>query len=293
MNKTFKKLIMSYSSDILFREKGKMKKLEEFLNKVICGDVLEILREIPSNSVDLGITSPPYNKKEKYGGWLVSKVIYKGWADKMPEEEYQFWQIEVLNELYRVIKDGGSFFYNHKVRYENGKMIHPIEWLIKTKWNIWQEIIWNRKIAGNIRGWRFWQVDERIYWLVKGKPKELKPQHAKLTSIWEIRPEVGHKEHPAVFPIELPTRIIYSILGEEKGIIIDPFCGSGTTLVAAKILDKDYIGIDISEEYVNYAIKRLSQADTEKQRVLRELSIHKVQITFKERKLRGFWDNRE
>jgi len=284
---------MSYSSDILFREKGKMKKLEEFLNKVICGDVLEILREIPSNSVDLGITSPPYNKKEKYGGWLVSKVIYKGWADKMPEEEYQFWQIEVLNELYRVIKDGGSFFYNHKVRYENGKMIHPIEWLIKTKWNIWQEIIWNRKIAGNIRGWRFWQVDERIYWLVKGKPKELKPQHAKLTSIWEIRPEVGHKEHPAVFPIELPTRIIYSILGEEKGIIIDPFCGSGTTLVAAKILDKDYIGIDISEEYVNYAIKRLSQADTEKQRVLRELSIHKVQITFKERKLRGFWDNRE
>jgi site-specific DNA-methyltransferase (adenine-specific) len=270
-----------------------MKKLEDFLNKVICGDVLEVLKEIPSNSIDLGITSPPYNKKEKYGGWLVSKVIYKGWIDKMPEEEYQSWQIEVLNELYRVIKDEGSFFYNHKVRYENGKMIHPIEWLSKTKWNIWQEIIWNRKISGNIRGWRFWQVDERIYWLVKGKPKELKPQHAKLTSVWEIRPEVGHKEHPAVFPIELPSRIIYSILGEEKGTIIDPFCGSGTTLVAAKILNKDYIGIDISEEYVNYAIERLSKADEEKQRVLRELSIHKVQLTFKERKLSGFWNNRK
>ena len=270
-----------------------MKKLEDFLNKVICGDVLEVLKEIPSNSIDLGITSPPYNKKEKYGGWLVSKVIYKGWTDKMPEKDYQSWQIEVLNELYRVIKDGGSFFYNHKVRYENGKMIHPIEWLSKTKWNIWQEIIWNRKISGNIRGWRFWQVDERIYWLVKGKPKELKPQHAKLTSVWEIRPEVGHKEHPAVFPIELPSRIIYSILGEEKGTIIDPFCGSGTTLVAAKILNKDYIGIDISEEYVNYAIKRLSKADEEKQRVLKELSIHKVQLTFKERKLRGFWNNRK
>jgi|GEM_PF-6254011 len=76
---------------------------------------------------------------------------------------------------------------NHKVRYENGKMLHPIEIISKTKWDIWQEIIWNRKIAGNIRGWRFWQVDERIYWLVKGKPKELKPQHAKLTSVWEIR----------------------------------------------------------------------------------------------------------
>ena len=45
-----------------------MKRLEDFLNKIICGDVLEILREIPSSSVDLGITSPPYNKKEKYCG---------------------------------------------------------------------------------------------------------------------------------------------------------------------------------------------------------------------------------
>ena len=81
----------------------------------------------------------------------------------------------------------GWWIKNHKVRYEDGKMIHPLQWLIKTKWNIWQEIIWNRKIAGNIRGWRFWQVEERIYWLVKGKPKELKPKHAKLTSIWEIR----------------------------------------------------------------------------------------------------------
>ena len=69
----------------------------------------------------------------------------------MPEEEYQSWQVEVLNELYRVIKEGGSFFYNHKVRYEDGKMIHPLQWLIKTNWNIWKEIIWNRKIAGNIR----------------------------------------------------------------------------------------------------------------------------------------------
>lgn len=129
----------------------------------------------------MGITSPPYNKKEKHGGWL-------GYRDVMPEEEYQSWQVEVLNELYRVIKEGGSFFYNHKVRYEDGKMIHPLQWLIKTKWNIWHGIIWNRKIAGNIRGWRFWQVEERIYWLVKGKPKELKPKHAKLTSIWESIP---------------------------------------------------------------------------------------------------------
>ncbi len=269
-----------------------MHSIEEFLNRVICGDVLEVLRDMPSGSIDLGITSPPYNKKEKHGGWLVPKVIYKTYKDAMKEEDYQRWQIDVLDELYRMIKEGGSFFYNHKVRYEKGKMIHPLEWLTKTKWNIWQEIIWNRKIAGNIRGWRFWQVEERIYWLVKGKPAELKPQHAKLTSIWDIRPEQGHKSHPAVFPIELPTRIIHSILEDRYGVVIDPFCGTGTTLVSAKLLGKAYIGIDISEEYVAYAIKRLESADKEKHKVLYELSLHGVSLTFEDRKKKGLWDKR-
>ena len=267
--------------------------LERFINRVFCDDALNILRQLPENCIDLGITSPPYNKKEKYGGWLVDKVIYKGYRYVMPQEEYVQWQVEVLNELYRITKDGGSFFYNHKVRYENGKMLHPIEIISKTKWNIWQEIIWNRKIAGNIRGWRFWQVDERIYWLVKGKPKELKPQHAKLTSVWEIRPESGHKNHPAVFPIELPARIIYSILDEEPGIVIDPFCGTGTTLVAAKLLGKSYIGIDISQEYVNYTLKRLENANNEKDRVLKERLLHTVELSFKERKQAGLWDKKK
>ncbi|MEZ0362036.1 MAG: DNA methyltransferase [Hydrogenobacter sp.] len=172
-----------------------MKDIKEFLNKVICGDVLKVLKEIPADSIDLGITSPPYNKKEKHGGWLVPTM----------------------------------------------------EWLTKTKWNIWQEIIWNRKIAGNIRGWRFWQVEERIYWLVKGKPK--------LTSIWEMR----------------------------------PFCGTGTTFVSAKLLGKHYIGIDISPDYTAYAEKRLMEAEKEKYRVLKEISLHTTELTFEERKKRGMW----
>jgi len=57
----------------------------------------------------------------------------------MKEIEYQNWQIQVLNELYRTTKLGGSFFYNHRVRYENGGIIHPLEWLTKTKWKIRQK----------------------------------------------------------------------------------------------------------------------------------------------------------
>ena len=266
--------------------------IENFIDKVICGDALEVLKQIPDNTVDLGITSPPYNKRENKKGWLVDRVIYEGATDNLPEEEYQKIQIEVLNELYRIIKPGGSFFYNHKIRWERGIMLHPMDWLRKTKWIIRQEIIWDRMIAANIRGWRFWQVDERIYWLYKpiGKNiigEELKSKHALLTSIWRFPPEKDNP-HPAPFPIELPARIIYSIMDDKRGgIIIDPYCGSGTTLVAAKILGHHFIGIDISREYVEYSIGRLENYKNEIPRVERELSKHVVRKTFKERKERG------
>jgi len=265
--------------------------IENYLDCLICGDSLEMLKQMPDNFVDLGITSPPYNKKEKHKGWLVDKVIYKGVSDNLPEDEYQRIQIEVLNELYRIIKPGGSFFYNHKIRWESGVMMHPMDWLRKTKWIIRQEIIWDRMIAANIRGWRFWQVDERIYWLYKPKDKnivgeELQSKHALLTSIWRIRPE-NRNFHPAPFPIELPTRIISSILDDKKGIVIDPYCGSGTTLVAAKILGHKYIGIDISEEYIEIAKSRLQNFKDEKKRVFQEMELHKVEKTFKERKRDG------
>ena len=102
------------------------------LNSIINGDTLEELKKLPSDFIDIGVTSPPYNKGEKQKGWLVKNVEYDIASDKKDENLYQNEQIQVLNELYRVIKPGGSFFYNHKLRWERGKMIHPMEWLLKT-----------------------------------------------------------------------------------------------------------------------------------------------------------------
>jgi len=233
----------------------------ECINKIVLGDALTVLKTLPNEIVDVGVTSPPYNKGENKKGWLVKNVKYSEATDKLPEKEYQKNQIDVLNEIFRITKPGGSFFYNHKIRWERGILLHPIDWLRKTKWVIRQEIIWDRMIAANIRGWRFWQVEERIYWLYKPKGRnligeELKPKHALLSSIWRFPPE-RENPHPAPFPIELPTRVIFSIMDERKGVVIDPYCGSGTTLVAAKILGHDFIGIEISKEYIKYAEKRL------------------------------------
>ena len=115
------------------------------LNELINGDTLQILKNIDSDYFDLTITSPPYNKR-KNSGDIIKKVEYDSYNDNQNEEEYQKNQIEVLNEVYRVTKPGGSFFYNHKCRWENGEMIHPITWLSKSDWIIKQEIIWNRKL---------------------------------------------------------------------------------------------------------------------------------------------------
>ena len=265
-----------------------MREISYFLNKIINGDTLETLKKIPSEVVDLGLTSPPYNKQEKNKGWLVKEVKYKKYKDNLNENNYQKNQIEVLNELFRIIKEGGSFFYNHKLRWDRGNLIHPYEWLKKTNWCIRQEIIWNRQIAGNIRGWRFWQIEERIYWLYKPIKnnkigKELKSKHALLTSVWNIRPEINNP-HPAPFPVEIPTRIIHSILDNDKAIVIDPYIGSGTTAVTCKYLNKNFIGIDNCKEYINFANNRIKNFLSEKEKILQELNLHKVEKTFKERK---------
>lgn len=94
--------------------------------------------------------------------------------------------------------------------------------------------------------------------------------------------------HPAPFPIELPVRCIYSVLDEQKEkLVIDPYCGSGTTLVAAKILGHSYIGIDISKDYCEFSKKRLLNFMSEIHKVNSEISKRTINKTFKERKEKG------
>ena len=252
------------------------------LNTIINGEVLETLKTFDVNFIDLSVTSPPYNKKITKSGKnsIMKPIKYDSIGDNLPEEEYQNQQVNILNEVFRVTKPGGSFFYNHKVRHLKGQTTFPLEWIIKSKWHIRQEIIWDRSAPVEVGGYRFYQIDERIYWLYKPVNnniigQKLLSKHARCSSVWRFAPD-RKNEHPAPFPLELPLRCILSILDENEGIVLDPYMGSGTTAVAAKLLNKNYIGIDISKNYIQKANQRIADFETERYKLEKEMEIHKV-----------------
>jgi len=226
------------------------------------GDCLDVLLQLAKGSVECVVTSPPYNLYDKGWGvgnnvaqkdrYIAGKHDAQWYEDTMPEHEYQAWQRKVLEECLRVCR--GSVFYNHKVRYaiaRGGRVFHPMEWLHGL--SLWTEIVWDRGGGTTGKSRRHTVSDERIYQL--GRPVTFHPLG--LTTVWRIPPEKGSK-HPCAFPEELVNRCVTSSTDEDM-TVLDPFLGSGTTLVAAKRLGRQGIGIERREDYCEMAVKRLRQ----------------------------------
>ena len=236
-----------------------MKLIEEFVNKIICGDCLEVMKEIPDNSIDCVVTSPPYNKhsaNRKCGrtdSWQRANVDYGNFKDDMPEEEYQEWQRSVLRECLRVLKNDGSIFYNHKPRIINHKVLFPHEWL--NGFIVRQMIIWNRLNSPVLEPIRFMPIVEYIFWITKErKTPKFNKEAFHYKEIWEISPRTD--DHPATFPEELVRRCVNAVT-DKTDIVLDPFIGSGTTAVVCKKLNRKFIGIEINPEYCKMAQKRI------------------------------------
>jgi len=235
------------------------------LDKIYKMDVLEGLKAMDDNSVDCGTTSPPYNKrglmkgkKQKGGDWN-GYITYESFDDNMQEDEYQQWQIDVLNEIKRVIKPTGSFFYNHKNRRYNKTEYSPYDWVSKCNMNLYQTIIWDRKADVNNSKHFFQPVYELVYWLTKDNKKAptfYKKALEEQQSIWRISPK-ANIPHPAPFPEELVEHCILATT-KEGDVVLDPFMGIGTTGVVAKRLGRHYIGFDISDEYIKLATENVA-----------------------------------
>lgn len=225
--------------------------------RLIQGDCLEVMKNMATNSVDITVTSPPYNLNKKASGGGSSKMGYAGWyADDMPEEEYQEWQRKVIIELLRVTK--GSVFYNHRVRYAwhsrnkyrvPSKIYHPMQWL--SDFPIWCEIIWDRRGTTGHANRRCRMSDERIYQI--GKPDKFTDMG--YTTVWQI-PPTRNDGHVCSFPNELVKRCV--LMGTDKGDkVFDPFMGSGTTGIVCRETGRDFIGVELDHSYFEMAKSRI------------------------------------
>lgn len=238
-----------------------MKNISKFINQIICGDAIEVMKKIPGGSVDLVVTSPPYNlknssgngMKDGRGGKWANAALQKGYSnydDCMPHEEYVAWQGDCLNEMMRLIPEDGAIFYNHKWRVQRGLLQDRQD--IVSRFPVRQIIIWKRAGGLNFNAGYFLPTYEVIYLIAKPKFK-LKPKANAYGDVWEI-PQEMKNNHPAPFPVGLIDRIVSST---KARVILDPFIGSGTTAISAINFKRNFIGIDRSAEYCELAKKRI------------------------------------
>ena len=214
---------------------------------IYCGDCLEVMPMI--DLVDLVITSPPYNLGN---GHHTGGIKINPYEDNLTEEEYQRFQLAVLDQVDAILANDGNVFYNHKTRIKDGGLIHPLEWLRKSTLTLKQELIWIQG-SQNFDPCRFFPMTERIYWLAKEKTCTV--NNRKYKDYFQWNPVGINGKHDRQFPIEMPKTWM-DVLPQAE-IIFDPFLGSGTTLVACKELKRNGIGIEINDKYCEIAKKRL------------------------------------
>lgn len=244
---------------------------QEYLNRIHHGDS-RTLDFIPDNSVHLMVTSPPYNVGKEYD-------------ENLSLDEYLELIHVVMGEVYRILIPGGRACVN--VANVGRKPYIPLNNLITRimldlDFLMRGEIIWDKGAsAGGSCAWGSWRSasnpvlrDVHEYIMVFSKQSFSRQDHKKearentitrdefleyTKSIWTFNSESAKRvRHPAPFPVELPYRLI-QLYSFENDIIIDPFCGSGTTCVAALKTNRNFIGIDNNLEYVQLAQERIAK----------------------------------
>ncbi len=267
----------------------------EIITDLHIGDAKQVLKDIPSDSVDLIFTSPPYadQRKSTYGG--------------IHPDEYVNWFLPITGQLLRVLKPTGTFVLNIKEKVVNGERSTYVMELIlemrKQGWLWTEEFIWHKKNSYPGK-WpnRFRDSWERLLQFNKEKQfnmyqeavmvpmgewaksrlKKLsdtdklrdeskvgsgfgknisnwtKREKAYPTNVLHLATECGNKNHSAAFPESLPAWFI-KLFTKEYDVVLDPFMGSGTTNIVAQRMKRNSIGIDIVPEYYEAVKSQLNE----------------------------------
>ena len=251
--------------------------MKKYRNKTICGDCLEVMKTMEDNSIDLTVTSPPYDNLRDYNGYTFD---FEG----------------IAKELYRVTKDGGVVVWvvgDATIKgSETGTSFKQALYFKEIGFNLHDTMIWNKGCFSAVGALvnRYAPVYEYMFILSKGYLKTFNPikdrktihggkkvngtvrnkdgtmksfskevtinEYGQRFNIWEQSPQRQRGGHPAPFPEKLAEDHILS-WSNEGDTVLDPMCGSGTTLKMAKLNNRKFIGIEISEEYCKIAEARI------------------------------------
>jgi site-specific DNA-methyltransferase (adenine-specific) len=259
----------------------------DFINKIIHGDCLEIMKDIPNNSIDLCITSPPYDAQREYDGYSLD--LHR-----------------LGKEIFRILKDGGVCVMVIQDQTKNFRKSLTsfrtiLDWCDNIGFGLFETCIYKRSgVPGNWWSKRFRVDHEYIPIFLKGKrPKYFNKEHMKIASNQAGKKKKGKErrndgsfteykfnparypkkkcsgtildyessrasdkslkiDHPAWFPRKLASDFILCFT-QEREIVLDPLIGSGTVAIVAKDHNRKFIGIEISENYIDTAEKRLSE----------------------------------
>ena len=237
--------------------------------EVINDDFLKV--DIPERSIDLIVTSPPYNVG----------ILYNSHNDTISYEEYLKWSKRWLTKAFQLMKEDGRLCLNIPLDKNKGgqqSVYADITTIAKRiGWKYHSTIIWNEGNISRRTAWGSWLSAsapyviapvETIVVLYKGSWKKQRRGKSDITKkefiswtngLWTFSGESKKKiGHPTPFPVELPKRCIklFSYIGDT---VLDPFLGSGTTAVAAYNLRRKVIGVEIDEKYFRLAIERISK----------------------------------
>ncbi|HVF50748.1 MAG TPA: site-specific DNA-methyltransferase [Pyrinomonadaceae bacterium] len=266
-------------------------------DNLILGDCREVLSQMPSNIIDLVVTSPPYadSRKTTYGG--------------IHPDKYVEWFSPVAEQLQRVLKDDGTFILNIKEKVVEGERhTYVLELILELKRRGWmwtEEYIWHkRNCAPGKWSNRFRDAWERCLQFNKQKKFKMFQESVMVptgdwaksrlknlsdtdrrrdtskvgsgfgknisnwigremaypTNVLHMATECGNKSHSAAFPAELPSWFI-KLFTAEGDLVLDPFAGSGTTCVAAKALGRNYVGIEMKADYHQLALANIAAAE--------------------------------
>ena len=249
--------------------------------KLILGDCLDKMKGIADNSIDLTVTSPPYDNLRTYGGVI----------DEWSFEKFQ----GIARELYRITKDGGVVVWvvaDATIKgSETGTSFKQALYFMECGFNLHDTMIWEKTGMLPTQD-RYYNIFEYMFVLSKGRPKTMnficdhkttaggrvqkkdacinkgaqkngagtfvRNEYSRRTNLWRI--SIGkNKEtqgHPAPFPEALANDHILS-WSNEGDIVLDPFMGSGTTCFVANKLGRHYVGIELNPEYVEMAERRI------------------------------------